>query len=166
MISLIWKLSFYGGCPPSFLKEHVVTTWQCSFHLLWQVLDWLNNHFPDAWICWKSQSIPYVMTEGRVCWAWCSHSGGYEEFCLLGYNNVHAGKNQCAVQRNMVLVAVCFMLVSCSAYSDDRVIFLWNADWFSPAYMVLYPTIYTRGIHNFSDRCCHLCSSCSSVMQQ
>jgi hypothetical protein len=51
-----------------------------------------------------------------------SHSGGYEEFYLLGYNAVQSVENQTTFRRNILLSSsefvLCFLLVSCWAYSS------------------------------------------------
>jgi hypothetical protein len=46
-------------------------------------------------------------------WIWASHSGGYEEFSLPGYNAVDSGDSQTDVSEHVALLAASFMLVYC-----------------------------------------------------
>jgi hypothetical protein len=67
------------------------------------------------YICLSSTSVPYFK-----CRIWSSHSVCYELFCLLGYNFVYYVESQPTFRRNNsppYLLSVCFVLVSCMAYS-------------------------------------------------
>jgi hypothetical protein len=74
------------------------------------------------------QPCQYDTFVGRI---WDSHSGGYEEFCFLGYHSVQSVESQQAFRKKMSpsysrlknkptksLLATCFMLVPCFAYSS------------------------------------------------
>jgi hypothetical protein len=64
-----------------------------------------------------------------VCRIWGSHSGGYEEYYLVGYNAVEAG-----------------VLLSLFDSEDGGSMFLRNVDWLSTDFMVLYP----RSLQSYS----------------
>jgi hypothetical protein len=86
-------------------------------------------------ICLATTSVFAVQiktsqAKGRLYWG--SHCGGYEEFCLLGYNAVWPSVSRPTIRGNMsppssglnnkpsnksgsTLLAACFMLVSCLA---------------------------------------------------
>jgi hypothetical protein len=90
-----------------FIAHH--TTFLPYFHFIQIVLTWFGrNHESRTWQ-WKEQFFAPCGHSGNNCmekvWLccriWDSHSGGYEEFYLLGYNAMRSVESQPTFQRNM-----------------------------------------------------------------
>jgi hypothetical protein len=69
----------------------------------------------EQYIPWNSAN-PFHTNYPDHC-IWGSHSSCYEKFYLRGYNAIYSGESQHMFQRNVSLLAACFMLVSCLNYS-------------------------------------------------
>jgi hypothetical protein len=84
-----------------------------------------------------------------ICRIWGSHSDGYEEFYLLGYNYVQSVESQPTFRRNISppsLLATCFHVGFLFGLVFDfevrRCMFLRNVCWLPVDYTALHPRRY------------------------
>jgi hypothetical protein len=86
---------------------------------------------------------------------WGSHSGGFEEFYLLGYNAVKSVESQL-----LACVHVGFLLSLFFDPENGGDIFLRNVGWLSTDFTALYPRRQSLTVRRFSTKCPYQNSVC------
>jgi hypothetical protein len=102
----------------------------------WEVVDWSHLALVSAEFFLPSVRPSYSLTQFYInfildfkkdnppkCWILCYHSGGYEEFYLLGYNVLQSDESQ-----PTLLLPACLLLVYYLPYSSEERggVFPWN----------------------------------------
>jgi hypothetical protein len=103
---VLYKLYIYSNklvltlfCRTCWLWRFDGLHWQEQPHYNWD--RGKHSDSPGDWPKCCLHQKEQIMNKYCICRIWGSHSGGYEEYCLLGYNAMYSVESQLTFRRNI-----------------------------------------------------------------